>query len=273
MSKTIHIATWNLHFGIDLPDILSAVKENTVFSDLDFLMLQEASMHFGKEDAHIIAGVLGKHYTYYQVTAQTQKGIPQANAIIWNTERVSADSFEALEMPPFHPGAILHKPYKKIFAKEHRLAVLFKTVFQKRISLVIETNLFGYTARIYVVHFDVLGLASKKTQMAFLFEDSKKRKNVDIEIIAGDINTFKYFKLPYWYGIKKIITNAGFQDITTDIPWTYLDKRFPKRFPSKHKVDAIFIRSQNAFTHSSWTLNVTASDHLPVFTDIIFHTT
>ncbi len=114
----------------------------------------------------------------------------------------------------------------------------------------------------------MIGLASKKKQMTFLLEDTNQRKKADIEIIAGDINTFKYFKFPSWSGMMLITEKAAFKDLTTDIQWTFKDKRLPERFLSKHKVDAIFIRQQSLFSYTSWSLDVPGSDHIPVFANI-----
>ena len=55
VNKTINIATWNLHYGIELNEILTSIRTNKNFSDIDFLMLQEASLHNGIEDASTIS--------------------------------------------------------------------------------------------------------------------------------------------------------------------------------------------------------------------------
>lgn len=271
MKKPITVATWNLHYGIELQKIVKSIKTNTHFANIDFLMLQEASIHDNREDAQVIAEILGGNYTYFQVTAQKSNGFTQANAIIWNTEKVTITTFDIIEMPPFHSDSRLHMPYKKIYDKEHKLAVFLKNIFQKRISLVLEGKIYKNSFRIYVVHFDLLGLASKKKQMSFLLDNANRRKKVDIEIIAGDINTFNYFNFPLWSGIKKITEKAGFMDLTTDIEWTFSDRRFNYDYLARHKLDAIFIRhifKQSELLYSSWSLNIPGSDHIPVFANI-----
>lgn len=271
MKLAISIATWNLHYGIELKKILNSIKKNKGFSNIDFLMLQEASIHADKEDASLISKCLGKNYTYFQATAQKSNGFAQANAIIWNTQKISVDTFDILEMPPFHSTSRLRMPYKRIYDKEHKIAVFLKSVFQKRITLLLEGKIYDKTFRIYVVHFDILGLASKKRQMSFVLENADNRKKVDIEIIAGDINTFKYFNFPQWNSIKEITENSGFKDLTTEIKWTYSDIRFTKKYLSKHKLDAIFIRQKNKQSinsYKSWSLDIPGSDHIPVFANI-----
>jgi len=271
MKKSISIATWNLHYGIELKKILSSIRKNESFAKIDFLMLQEASIHNGREDASVIADLLGKQYTYFQVTAQMLKGIPQANALIWNKGEIAIEKFDILELPPLHSGSRLQIPYKKIFDKEHGLAIFIKSVLQKRISLLLEGKIYEKTFRIYVVHFDIVGFASKKRQMSFILEDANYRKKVDIEIIAGDINTFKYFNLPNWTSIKETTEKAGFKDLTTEIEWTFSDYRFSKSYFARHKLDAIFIRHKSQRTklnYTSWSLDIPGSDHIPVFANI-----
>jgi endonuclease/exonuclease/phosphatase family metal-dependent hydrolase len=232
-------------------------------------MLQEASIHNGEEDAKAIATTLGDNYTYFQATAQKLKEIPQANALIWNKKKIVIESFDILELPPLHSGSRLQIPYKKIYNKEHRLAIFIKTVLQKRISLLLEGKIYEKKFRIYVVHFDIVGFASKKRQLSFVLEDARKRKKVDIEIIAGDINTFKYFNFPNWKSIKELINNTGFIDVTSDITWTFSDSRFSKNYPTKHKLDAIFIRHAiKSCTFNAWSLDIPGSDHIPVFANI-----
>ena len=177
--------------------------------------------------------------------------------------------FDILELPPLHKGSRLHIPYKKIFDKEHKLAIFLRNVLQKRICLLLEGTIYKKTFRIYVVHFDIVGFASKKRQMSFVLNDANQRPQVDLEIIAGDINTFKYFNMPQWTSIKQTTENAGFIDLTTDIKWTFSDKRFSRKYLAQHKLDAIFIRHKaKGLAHQSWSLDIPGSDHIPVFANI-----
>src|SRR5438105_4990126 len=94
MKKKINLATWNLHYCIELDTILAEIRDNKSFEKIDFLLLQEASIHNGIEDASIITDLLGENYTYFQVTAQKLKDIPQANAVIWNKSKITIDTFD-----------------------------------------------------------------------------------------------------------------------------------------------------------------------------------
>lgn len=235
-------------------------------------MLQEVSIHNGQEDAKIIAKILGKEYTYFQATAQKLKTIPQANALVWNKKNIIIDTLDILELPPLHKGSRLQFHYKKIFDKEHRLAVLMKSVLQKRISLLVEGEIHKKTFRIYVVHFDIIGFSTKRRQMDFVLQHAKYRKNVDIEIIAGDINTFKYFNMPQWTSIQALTKKAGFIDLTSDIKWTFTDKRIATHYFARHKLDAIFIRhrtNKSQLNHFAWSLDIPGSDHIPIFANIV----
>jgi endonuclease/exonuclease/phosphatase family metal-dependent hydrolase len=105
--------------------------------------------------------------------------------------------------------------------------------------------------------------------MSFIIDDANTRKKVDIEIIAGDLNTFKYFNMPNWNSIREITKEAGFTDLTSEIAWTFSDYRFTTSYFAKHKLDAIFIRYSHAeFTSTSWSLDIAGSDHIPVFANI-----
>ncbi len=270
MNKNISLATWNLHYGIELKDILTSIKNTEDFVDIDFLMLQEASLHNGFEDASLISQIMGENYTYFQATAQKLKEFPQANAIIWNKKKIQVKTFDILDLPPFHKGSRLQAQYKRIYDKEHRLAIFLRNVFQKRISILLEGTIYNKSFRIYVVHFDIVGFASKKKQMNFILNDANTREKVDIEIIAGDINTFKYFNVPQWTSIKETTQKAGFIDLTTEIKWTFTDARFKRKYLAKHKLDAIFIRDNtlSKLHYKSWSLEIQGSDHIPVFANI-----
>lgn len=225
-------------------------------------MLQEASIHNGKEDAQCFANVLGKQFAYVQETAQTVRSEPQANALVWNADTVSVETVDVLELPPFHPKARLYKQYMRIFDNKHTVAYAIKWMLQKRMSLMIEGVVNDYTFRIYVIHFDIFGLATKKKQMAYLLADAGKRRMVDIEVIAGDLNTFKFFRFPTWESVIHLAEQQRFVDVTATIPWTYAGRRVPLR----HKLDAIFVKqSGEKFSYDSRSIAVKGSDHIPLF--------
>src|SRR5437867_849496 len=88
MSQTLRVCTWNIQLGARLDTIVAALKREPDFARLDLLALQEASIHQQREDAQVIAAALGDTYACSQVTAHHLGKWAQANALVWNTQRV-----------------------------------------------------------------------------------------------------------------------------------------------------------------------------------------
>ncbi len=253
MKNQLRICTWNIHFGHELPLILKIIKKSKDFQNIDLLALQETSIHNGIDDALTIAQILGKEYDYFQVNAHLFKKIPQANALIWNTKRIMVTKKESFFLPKVYQGNIsrLEKTFFLFVPK------------QQRNSLVIEGKFSKKTIRIYVSHLDVFGFAHKRAQLATVFLDEKIREEVDMTFIAGDFNTFKFYKRPTWQSLADDTALYGFKDITSDIIWTF----FHPKLRMRQKLDAIFIKPQN-LSYTSWSLDIPGSDHIPVFANI-----
>lgn len=246
----LRIATWNVFLGMDLKGVLNSIETDDNFKNIDIFALQEASIHDGIEDAKVIAATLGREYKYFQVTAQTIKGFPQANAIIWNSERVKVNKKDTISLPTFEESVI---------GRVERTVKRFLPV-EKRNSVIIEGLIGKKSFRFYSVHFDVLGFAHKKNQLAKIFMHDKERGKVDIVCVAGDLNTFKILKRPLWTSLSNLATEYGFLDITTTIKWTFSRKVIRIR----QKTDAIFLKNKK-IKYSSWSSNIKGSDHIPLF--------
>ena len=254
MSKQLRIGTWNVHYGIEYEALLGSMVAHKEFKNIDFLALQEASVHNDKETAEIVAGVLGRRYNYFQFTTERDNGIPWANAIVWNEKKVNVTKKDILILPPFY-SVKLRRLEKQVVRFLHK---------QIRTSVVIEGTTQDISFRFYIAHFDVIGLRHKRMQFWHIIEDNRSREKKDIELIAGDLNTFRILRRPRWTKIQKDAEQEGFKDITTDIRWTFAHDRF--RY--KQKLDAIFIKSQLQFTYESWSSNIPGSDHIPVFANL-----
>lgn len=250
----LKIVTWNIFFGKELGRILDVVRTNKEFANVDFFILQEASVHDGIEDAERIASAIGKDYDYFLATAQERKGMVQANAVIWNTKRVTVSNKEVLPLPTFRQAKLGHfeKTIKHISKKE------------KRNSLIIEGIVDKKTFRLYATHFDVIGFELKTVQLLCLLEDNAKRNTKDFTCIAGDLNTFKIIKHPTWKTLKMLADYHGFTDITTHITWTF----HKRAFHYFQKTDSIFIKKSDTISYSSESRNFPGSDHIPIFADI-----
>ena len=251
---TLRMCTWNIQLGLKLELILDAFRHDPNFAGLDLLALQEASLHDHIPDARTIAAALGPGYDCYQVTAHLLGGREQANALVWNTERVAVKTRDSVRLP---------------FAREVRLTRTERTILralplQQRISLVVEGALGSELFRIYVAHLDVVGFAHKRHQFGHILNDARHRPPVALTILAGDLNTFKIRSRPSWSQLIAAATAEGFQDLTSEIRWTHAVR--PLRW--KQKLDAILIRYTGPLDYRSWSLDIPGSDHIPVLAEI-----
>ncbi len=253
MSETIRLCTWNIQLGLHLDAVLDALSRYQDFAGLDLLALQEASAH-RVEDAREIAARLGPGYAYYQVTAQFLAGQPQANALVWNTERLQVQAQDHVPLPHMRQVELSRREY-----------VLLRTLpSQTRLALRVEGRIGHRTIRLYVVHLDLIGFAHKRAQFFHILNDARNRAPVDMTILAGDLNTFKIRSRPSWEQLTQAARADGFQELTTEIGWTHTVP--PLRL--KQKLDAIFVRAAWPLRSRAWSLNIPGSDHVPVFAEM-----
>src|SRR5438067_125949 len=170
MAQTIRLCTWNIEFGFQLGTILDALQDCEDFRAIDLLALQEASVHLGVKDARAIARALGAAYEYYQVNAQHIDGRAQANALVWNTQRVQVRG--SLKLPHMH----------EVMLSRTERALLRRLPPQERISIVVDGKLGAQTFRTYVAHLDVLGYRHKRQQFARILSDAQTRTACDFTI-------------------------------------------------------------------------------------------
>ncbi len=254
MVDTLRIATWNLQIGLALGKVLAAVSHHGDFAGLDLLALQEASQHGGVDDARRVAEALGSGYDCFQVTAHILKGLPQANALVWNTARVQIESKEILLLPAA----------REVQLSRSERVLLRALPQQARICLVLNGVVDEERIRIYVVHLDVIGFAHKRWQLTHILQDARSRKPVDLTIVAGDMNTFRLRSRPRWTDLADVAQNEGFRDLTSEIEWTQRVRRLRLR----QKLDAILVRRTRPLHYRSWSLDIPGSDHIPVLADL-----
>ena len=256
MDNILRICTWNIHFGFQLQNILEQIQLHSEFSGLDLLALQEASNQNGVNDAELISQTLGEDYQYYQVPANIKKGHPQINALIWNTRSFQVTSKEHLILPDAQTTAVsfrdklLHKVLRSGF----------------RNGLFVEGTFYNKTVRVCVTHLSLHGRNQKLAQFKYILENFTQRNPTEISIIAGDFNTYtliKRLKSKNQTFLQPEGKVAGFDDITTDIAWTF---HYP-RLRMLQKLDAIFVKPTPK-TYHSWSFSIPGSDHMPVFANI-----
>src|SRR5437588_502092 len=106
---------------------------------------------------------------------------------------------------------------------------------------------------------DVLGFTPKLEQFRAIINDMEARPPAPLTVIAGDLNTFGPPRLQMWRRIRSAAHGAGLVELTHGLRRTHW---------TAQKLDAIYARGPIAAQHRAWTLNVRASDHLPVFAEI-----
>jgi endonuclease/exonuclease/phosphatase family metal-dependent hydrolase len=244
-STIIKVCTWNIQLGLHLKTILKTIVNTPDFNDLDFLALQETSIFEGKDNALEICQLLGKDFDNYQVKAQLLRGRVQANALIWNKKRVKVTAKRYLTLP-FRMGHL------RRFRPQNRICLEIDGILGHKFNF-----------NFMVTHLDVIGLDLKKRQFEYVTRQILNKKT-DLNLLAGDFNTFRVGRWPKWQNLSEIAKNSGLIDLTSEIKWTHQ----LKRLSWKQKLDAIFVAAKKDIEYESWTQKVPGSDHLPVFANI-----
>jgi endonuclease/exonuclease/phosphatase family metal-dependent hydrolase len=237
------VCTWNILLGQRLPKLLETVRTTPDFRHLDMFAVQEASVHGGRPDAEAIAEVMGDEYEYFQATAQVFRGRDQANALIWRRglfdhrpEVVSLNEVPMARLPRAERTLLRAIPP------------------QRRIAIRAESE----AMRVYVMHLDLISFTLKLEQFRAILTDMAGRPPVPLTLLAGDLNTFGPPRLQLWRRIRAAAKETGLVELTHGIRRTHW---------TAQKLDAIYATGAVGTTHRAWTLNVRASDHLPVFAD------
>jgi len=240
----VRLCTWNILFGVRLGALLTAVRSLPDFRHLDLFALQEASSRDGKPDAAAIAEAMGDEYTYFQAAAQPFRGREQANALIWRRGLLDERSVAVVSLSDI--STVNMKPAER--------ALLRAIPPQRRIAVRAESD----RLRVYVMHLDVVGFTHKLEQFRAIVTDMEARPPVPLTIVAGDLNTFGPPRLQLWRRLRAAAHDAGLVELTRGLRRTHW---------TAQKLDAVYIHGPVVQTPRAWTLNVRASDHLPVFVE------
>jgi len=241
----MRVCTWNVLLGLRLARILDAVQNLPDFRGIDLLALQEASEHDGRLDAEAIAEALGPDYGWFHAPAQKIRGREQGNALIWRRAFFDPDSTHVVSLSDL-PDVSLPRGER---------ALLRAIPPQRRIAVRAETS----ALRIYVMHLDVIGFTHKLGQFRAVLGDMEARPPVPLTLVAGDLNTFGPPRLGLWRRIRTAASEAGLSELTHHLRRTHW---------TAQKLDAIYAGGAFSRAHRAWTVNVRASDHLPVFAEL-----
>jgi endonuclease/exonuclease/phosphatase family metal-dependent hydrolase len=114
--------------------------------------------------------------------------------------------------------------------------------------------------RVYVLHLDVIGFTHKLEQFKTVVSHMADRPPVPLTIIAGDLNTFGPARAQLWRQLAAAARAAGLANVSAGIRRTHW---------TGQKLDAIYVHANTPISHRAWTLKVRASDHLPMFAEIL----
>lgn len=245
----LRLCSWNLQLGVKLERVLETF---TGTDGLDVVALQEVSEHRGVADACRVAEALGGEYDFQQTPVQRLRGAVQGNALVWNRERFQGACAAGFGLPSMAQAGLP--------LWERRL--LGRLREQARGAVFVEGLLDRLPVRIYSVHLDIVGFAHRRRQLSAVLEHDAAAAPADLTVIAGDLNTFGPAALPAWRGVRAAAADAGFADVTEEIPWTH------RAGWLRQKLDAVLARSRRPLRRRAWTLPTDASDHLPVFVEL-----
>ena len=214
---------------------------------LDLVVLQELSSISDSDggdypDIEEITAALGRGWLGCQFTAQMLRGRPQANGIAWNTRRLSLVGTEVLDLPTPPP-------------------MLSRIRASRRNTVVADFLMPGRrTLRVHAVHLDVLGIKHKHAQLTAVLEDAATRPRADLELIAGDLNTYGVPRAVPWRRLRALAHEKGFEEISHSV-------RFTHRGPGvRQKLDAIL--ASPAGSGTAWVEHLDGSDHLPLVAEL-----
>jgi endonuclease/exonuclease/phosphatase family metal-dependent hydrolase len=235
------IASWNVQLGLQLDEVVAGLDH---LGRPHLLALQEASEREGRSDSEVITHALGRDYRSCQVVAQHLRGVPQANAVVWDASKLTATRTSVLELP-VPTGRLLKRLPES-----------------RRNAVVVDAKIERTTLRLYAVHLDVFGLAHKEAQLAAVLDDADRRRKVDLTVIAGDLNTYGLRGRPSWAGLRGLVAEHGFEDLTAGVAWTHRARPLIRQ-----KLDAVLARPAG-LRHRAKALLLPGSDHIPVVVDV-----
>lgn len=249
----LHLCSWNIHIGLERHALLSSVRENPQFAELDLLFLQEASADEHGTDAHLIAEALGDRFSAVQRNIDRRLNRIRGLGLVWNPAAVEVIDVGLLELPH-----VRHPNVKRL----HRFA-LTAIRARRRWALTVTANVGGHSVRAYNVHLNPGAFAYQMEQFQAILRDAEHRPMVDVVVLIGDFNSLRIDRRK-WLSWFAELQQRGYMNVSEDVDWTFRTFR-SRRFPMRQKLDNILVKSRWPLDHDAHSQDIRGSDHLPLF--------
>jgi endonuclease/exonuclease/phosphatase family metal-dependent hydrolase len=247
------MCSWNIHIGLERHAMLTSVRENPHFADLDLLFLQEASTDEHGADAHLIAEALGPRFSAVQRNIDRRMNRTRGLGLVWNPAVVDIADIDLLELPH-----VRHPNVKRL----HRYALTAIGV-RRRWALTVTARVGEHSFRAYNIHLNPGAFAFQMEQFQAILRDDEHRPAADLVVLIGDFNSLRIDRRK-WLGWFVELQERGYVNVSEDVDWTHRAFR-SRRFPMRQKLDNALVKTRWPLKHSAHSQDVPGSDHLPLF--------
>lgn len=228
----IKIVSYNIKYSRNIEEAIKLFTGSPDLTGADIICLQEMDSA-GTEK---IARTLGYNYVYYPSSHDPRSNKDFGPAII---SRFPIKNDRKIILPPFY-----HKKKYKI----QRIAVIAELFTGKHDLIVISTHLSVFISPL-----------ERAQQMKVILDEIGTTSTPCI--LAGDFNTFT---ARHKTAVGKELESSGFTLASSEVKWTYKNWFILNK---KSVYDFIFVRGLTPQC-SGALLDLTVSDHLPVWTHI-----
>jgi endonuclease/exonuclease/phosphatase family metal-dependent hydrolase len=239
---TLRVATFNVHYGDDVPALAAAIGASDSLKDADILLLQEIESYPAQARARDLARRLGMHVVY--APARPKRDGTHGLAIL---SRYPVSDVEIVRLPQFELG--------------------WGT--RRRIALTATVDWNDTPVHVANAHLDTrLTLAQRRAQIQPVLEQAARHERA---VVGGDMNTISCLEallpgvpvllpgLSQGPAFDQFMRAQGFSAPFHSIGWTG---------PLRQRLDGLFLRGLGAAAVGKDTA-VDVSDHLPLWADVV----
>lgn len=246
--ETIRVVTFNIHYGRDLKRLEESLRTQPALRAADVILLQEIESYpsEGSSRARQLAEALQLNYVYAPAR-RTPTGGTHGLAIL---SRFPLSAVEVLPLPQFDLG--------------------YNT--RRRIALAATLEVAGQPLRVFNLHLDTrLNSADRLAQLRPVLEAARAQPAAAV-VIAGDFNTnsFRWLRhvVPVFLSDQAAAVDAGMKENGFDTPSAQSGSTSRRRL-LKFRLDSLYTRGLSVRA-AGVERSVDASDHLPVWIDILW---